>query len=183
MLPYLLLLAGLAATARGTACPSVAVCDQYEIQKCNSSSTPLNVSEIDPDFPYPYYQWARTSCLVVNCSGRAAQLGGQVPCDLPSNTWALLLADSGFEGDFSFELLLERIPFAFGNASQPHDQFERGGWIDLRANAFTGIANVSTTFWRNGRTFLYNLDLSHNKVTSLATNAFKNAAFWSYILC
>ena len=38
---------------------------------------------------------------------------GEIPCDLPNNTRALLLADIGMTGNFSFQTLLERAPSMF----------------------------------------------------------------------
>ena len=151
------------------ACPSVAACRQYDVS-CNTSS----VIELDPDllgpFPPGVHYSGSAWCHVVNCNGQAAALGGEIPCDLPSNTSILLLASIGMNGSFSFQTLLERAPSLFCHTNTEECP-ARVGLVDLSANE---IADVNHRGWDNFELTAY-LDLSDNKITTLPPDTFANA--------
>ena len=132
---------------------------------CERRYVPCNTSlpTLDPDFDDDYYNDNGEPCLVVNCSGRAAQLQGEIPCDLPQDTWALLLAGIGMTGNLSFQTLLERAPSMFGN----------GTLVDLHANALTGIQGQPASWC--GHQLNAALDLSGNSITSIQQDALQGA--------
>ena len=160
-------LCALVAAVARAACPSVAACEQRYVS-CSNTSLPA----LDPDFNddddvgFFYVEL----CLVVNCSGRAAQLQGEIPCDLPHNTWALLLADIGMTGHFSFQTLLERAPSMF-------EQNVTQLVVDLHDNALTGIQVPPASWWAD-RWLQASIDLSGNSITTIPQSAFQGATIY-----
>ena len=146
MLALVLLLA----TAHA-ACPSVSACRQYDVPCSSDSGAP-------------------SLCHVVNCSGQAAALGGEIPCDMPDNTTYLLLASIGME-TFSFQTLSERAPWLFGQDLS----FGSGSRarVDLSSNNITnvtaGTIHVSE-LWAATGPLQASLDLSRNQIAVVDLN-------------
>ena len=164
---FFCLLVGAAACAG----PSVAVCERRDVP-CNVSAGQLDSTYSGSEFMY-FNFYVPGLCHMVNCSGQAGALRGEIPCDLPSNTSFLLLANIGLTGNFSFETLYQRAPGLFCNATVCP------GWngiVDMSGNAVSGVDATEPAFWQASALSLNAyLDLSNNKLTSIEEFAFQNA--------
>ena len=170
-----LTLAGAVCHAAAT-CPSVAACHQEDVP-CNTPATVLDSNfDADPlEFPN-ITDW----CHLVNCSGRRAELQGEIPCDLPVNTTFLFLADIGMSGSFSFLTLQQRAPALFcSSGSCPWWT----GVVDMSGNNISAIEQLEAPefFWGYYR-LNAGLDLSSNTITTLSRDSFAYATLYGSLV-
>ena len=149
------------------ACPSVAACHRFDVP-CNTSATELDSNLSGPFWPVIVLN---ASCHVVNCTGQAAALRGEIPCDLPSNTTFLLLANIGMAGNFSFQTLQERAPSVFYMMG---DKPAWTGIVDVSGNNLAALEMVPSTFW-DMYSLNAHLDLSGNNITTVQSSLFQSA--------
>ena len=95
-----------------------------------------------------------------------------IPCDVPTNTTFLLLANAGLTGSFSFQTLLERVPSLFCNSTFCLTV----GLVDMSGNSISGVESLPSpsAFWADFQLNAY-LDLSGNNIAMLQKQAFEYA--------
>ena len=156
--------------ASSAACPSATVCRQYDVP-CNETNADIDpdvagADDDDVNYAEAYPHW----CHVVNCTGLGSAMRGEIPCDVPANTTFLLLADTGMTGNLSFQTLLARVPFFFGNVNNAS---LRPKLLDLSDNAITGVQQLERplAFWAVN-TLQASVDLGANHIATLPSDVF-----------